>query len=178
MKRFIIFFAFLAMASLSVNAAERPLVGRVESASRQLDVDEYAYKKMIKYYTPYEVAVANRNPIPFVVTSDTGLEFVMSDGTVVNSKSRRMIYRKTKRFDISKYTSFVWPRSTIDNVRVSRDLMSEKPLPLRFEPNKIYNIRILVPQEIKPESVNITNVTFDMKNMCDVNIPLESVEEL
>lgn len=191
MKKIIVLFSvlmFLVNLYNNANAAERPLVANIQTTSRYLSQENYNFPKALKYYRPYEIVVVNENDYPVLVTSATQLVFTSADGTITPSKSRRNIYRTARKFDHSKHIpnliSFPWPVgftlpwSTKSNVYFSKDLMTDKPLPLRFEPGQVYNIRVLAPVEIKPVSVNITNVTFDMQNFGDIKVPLESIEEL
>lgn len=191
MKKIVVLFSvlmFLVNLYNGSNAAERPLVANVQTVSKHLSAEAYSFPKTLKYYTPYEIAVVNQNAYPIMITANTQMVFTSADGTVRPSQSRRNIYRKARRFDHSKHfpnmLTFPWPVgltlpwSTKNNVKFSKDLMTDKPLPLRFEPGRVYNIRVLAPADIKPVSVNITNVTFDMKTMGDIQVPLESIEEL
>ena len=169
MKKFsalIVLLLVLSASAAAVNAAERPLLGEIESTSKQLTESEYGYKNVRKNYTPYLVAVLNNNPVPVVITAKTNIEFVSADGPVTPSDSRRNIYRKSNRV-LRGFKCL--PEAAI----------TEKSLPLRFEPGQIYNIRVFAPADVvKPVAVNITNVTFDRKTLCDIKVPLANVEEL
>ena len=183
MKNFIrlvcLFTLFIFTSANLAMAAERPVLGNIQTSSKKLTQEEFGYKKACQNYVPYEVAVRNNNPVPVVVTANTRVEFISADGTVTPSDSRRQIYRKSKRFDHSKHIIGALPWSVPSNVRLARNMMIEKPLPIRFEPGKVYNFRVFAPVSVtNPVAVNITNLTFDRKTSCDIKIPLENVEEL
>ena len=182
MKKFnalILLLIFLSISVNSVIAAERPQLGNIQSSSKLLTEEEFGFKKVRKHYTPYEIAVVNNNPVPVVVTANTSVEFISADGTVTPSDSRRKIYRTGKRFDHSKHWLGALPWTVPSNVRFARNMMIEKPLPIKFEPGKVYHIRVFSPINVtNPVAVSITNVTFDKKTLCDIKIPIESVEEL
>lgn len=165
MKKLIIFSVLTILTTgiaLKAFANDRPVLGNFETASKKLDLQDAGKNYNLKNYTPYLIAVMNRNPAPIMITANTGIVFVSSDGTVTPSESRRQFYLKNKKL-----------------LKNSNSMMSEYNLPLRFEPGKVYNIQVFAPAELaNPVAVNITNVTFDKKRMCDINIPLNNVEEL
>lgn len=59
------------------------------------------------------------------------------------------------------------------NVGIAQDLYSDKQLPIRFEPNKSYDVLFLLPKAKNIKGLKITNVTFDNETMFDMIIPLE-----
>ncbi len=61
------------------------------------------------------------------------------------------------------------------NVDISQDLMNEYMLPIRFEPKETYKVRMLVPKDIVIKQIDIMNVSFDMKKMYDMKIPVEAL---
>lgn len=65
-----------------------------------------------------------------------------------------------------------------NNVKIAQDLNVNKDLPIRFEPQKTYEIRILAPNDLNIKAVKITNASFDMKQMYNMTFPVASEEKL
>lgn len=59
------------------------------------------------------------------------------------------------------------------NVKISQDLYTSNKMPIRLENGKDYDIRLLLPKKLDVKKVFITNVTYDMKKMYDIKIPVE-----
>ena len=59
-----------------------------------------------------------------------------------------------------------------NNVKISQNLFKNMDLPIRLEPNKSYNILFYVDKNYNLKNIKITNVSFDLKNMYSINIPI------
>ena len=57
-----------------------------------------------------------------------------------------------------------------ENVKISQDLFNSNFLPIRMLPNKEYCVRILVPKELEIDKIRLTNLSFDLKNMYDLEV--------
>ena len=56
------------------------------------------------------------------------------------------------------------------NVKISQEIFNQYPLPIRLEPQKDYTILILAPKDIKIDKIVISNMSYDLKNMYDLEI--------
>ncbi len=61
------------------------------------------------------------------------------------------------------------------NVKISQDLYAKYDMPVRIEPDTDYEIRLLLPNDVRVKELKITNTSFDMKNMYDIRIPVEEL---
>lgn len=61
------------------------------------------------------------------------------------------------------------------NVKISQDLYANYDMPIRIEPNTDYEIRLLLPNDVKVKELKITNTSFDMNKMYDITIPVEEL---
>ena len=48
-------------------------------------------------------------------------------------------------------------------------------MPVRIEPNTDYEVRLLLPNDVRVKELKITNTSFDMKKMYDLTIPVEEL---
>ena len=61
------------------------------------------------------------------------------------------------------------------NVKISQDLYAKYDMPVRIEPNTDYEVRLLLPNDVRVKELKITNTSFDMKKMYDLTIPVEEL---
>lgn len=61
------------------------------------------------------------------------------------------------------------------NVAISQDLFNTNGLPLRLEPKKTYNIRILAPKDLELKEVIFSNISFDLENMHELKATVEDL---
>ena len=61
------------------------------------------------------------------------------------------------------------------NVKISQDLFAQNKLPIRMEPNQIYNVRIFAPKEFNIKKMTISNVSYDLNNKFDIIIKAEDL---
>ncbi len=61
------------------------------------------------------------------------------------------------------------------NVAISQDLFAENALPIRFEPNQTYNVRVLVPNDIDVNGIVFSNVSYDLKEMYELHAKVEEL---
>lgn len=61
------------------------------------------------------------------------------------------------------------------NVAISQDLFAKNGLPIRFEPNQTYNVRILVPNDIDVTEIVFTNISYDLKEMYELHAKVEEL---
>ena len=79
MKKLIIFSVLTILTTgiaLKAFANDRPVLGNFETASKKLDLQDAGKNYDLKNYTPYLIAVINRNPAPIMITANTGIVFV------------------------------------------------------------------------------------------------------
>ena len=61
------------------------------------------------------------------------------------------------------------------NVKISQDLYAKYDMPVRIEPNTDYEVRLLLPNDVRVKELKITNTSFDLKKMYDLTIPVEEL---
>ena len=108
-------FGIICILSLAIvaNTAFADPIENVEAVFSKVSSSEYNQKTVNKHYNVYNVAVMNKNNKPILLSSDTEVSFVLSDGTIIKSEDRRKIYRKTRKRDIGRYCSFALPGAII-----------------------------------------------------------------
>lgn len=74
---------------------------------------KYRYKTVLKYYTPYEVEITNKNTVPVLLNAETDIDFIREDKGVLKAQSRREIYKRTRKRDMGRYYGFALPGAAI-----------------------------------------------------------------
>lgn len=75
--------------------------------------EKYKYKTVLKYFIPYEAVIINNNKSPLTLTTESEVEFITADGSIIKSLSRREIYKRTRKRDIGRYYSVTLPGAAI-----------------------------------------------------------------
>ena len=81
----------------------------IETDFHKIPYKEYKQKTVNKHYDVYDIVFVNKSKRPILLSSDTELSFILSNGSVVKSENRRRIYRRTRKKDIGRYYSFSLP---------------------------------------------------------------------
>ena len=85
----------------------------ISSSVKNLRNENYNEKTVLKYYTPYEVRIKNSNSYPVLLTTNSEIELVLEDGTVLKSQSRRDLYKRSRKRDMGRYYGLGIPGAII-----------------------------------------------------------------
>ncbi len=179
------------------------------NAGMNLDADftqatplEFSQKNLEKQYKAYKVTIRNNSVAPVLLSSDSEIFFVLKNGSVIKSETRKQIYKKTRKADRGKYCIFAIPGKIAskvvtyctlytcaslgtgidlamsapadlaikNNVKISKEVFYENPLPIKFDTNSQYNIIIYAPKEFDIEEIVISNISYDLKEMYELRI--------
>ena len=179
----------------------------INSLVKKLPECEYRQKTVLKKYYPLDVVITNNNAKAVLLSSNTEVDLVLKDGSILKSESRRNLYRHSRKRDMGRYYGIAIPGALIaggvtgitfglgaplgaaifigmclpvdkavrTNVKISQDLFKGAQLPIRLEPEKTYNVRMLIPQYAEIKQIVISNTSFDMKKMYEIRIPVEAL---
>lgn len=84
-------------------------IENVKKSAKKLSKKEYKRSTVFKYYTPYEITFKNTNEMPILMTTDTEVEFVKQDGSIIKSSTRRDIYMRTRKRDRGRHYALAIP---------------------------------------------------------------------
>lgn len=162
----------------------------------------YKQKRVRENYKVYDVVIRNNSNLPILLSSESEIFFVLKNGSVIKSESRRQLYRKLRKADkgtyytlagFGKLVSKIVTYSTFgtcmsigtgihlalsaptdmaikNNVKISKELFYENPLPVKFDRESQYDITVFVPKDYDIEEIVISNVSFDMNEMYELRI--------
>lgn len=85
----------------------------IEASFYKTPFSEYKQKTVNKHYDVYNISITNKSKKPILLTSDTEVSFVLSNGSIIKSKNRRTIYRNSRKKDIGRYYTFALPGAII-----------------------------------------------------------------
>lgn len=99
MKRldsFILIVVFLFIQNLSAAASNNV-------RSFFTAVDDYQYKTVLKYYTPYSIGIVNDNTYPILFSANSEIKFIDTKGQEHLFPDNKMVYKKSRKNDVGKY---------------------------------------------------------------------------
>lgn len=85
----------------------------ISSNVKNLSNENYNEKTVLKYYTPYEVQIKNSNNYPVLLTTNSEIELILEDGTILKSQSRRDLYKRTRKRNMGRYYGLGIPGAII-----------------------------------------------------------------
>jgi len=108
---FCLFIMFLNIMPCS--AIEAVSMQNINSSARKLSQSEYKYTTVLKKYSPLDVSITNNNAKPVLLSSNTEVDFVLKDGSILKSESRRNSYRHSRKRDMGRYYGIALPGALI-----------------------------------------------------------------
>ena len=101
--------------NLGVTAiADQEMLVRAEFV--QVLPSDYKNSNVTDKYKVYNMFIHNVSMHPLLLASDSELFFVLNDGTVFKSETRRQLYKNVKTNEMGKYRFFAKPGAFIANV--------------------------------------------------------------
>ncbi|MCR5265671.1 MAG: hypothetical protein K6E29_03650 [Cyanobacteria bacterium RUI128] len=201
MKKFLVCFLLFCLGFNSGVFAENAAFN-VDADFSLVSTADYKQKRVRKTYNVYNVVIRNNGTLPILLSSDSEIFFVLKNGSVIKSETRRQLYRKLRKADkgtyytlasFGKLLSNIITYSTFgtfmsagvgihmalaaptemaikNNVKISKELFYENPLPVFFDRESQYYITVFVPKEYDLEEIVISNVSLDMNEMYELRV--------
>ncbi len=112
-KFFAILLTVILIGFAELCYAESESLPNVTAVVKTISKEEYKHTTVWKKFIPLEIAITNNNNEPVLLSSNTEVDFLLSDNTSIKSASRRNMYRRSRKKDIGRYYSFAIPGSII-----------------------------------------------------------------
>ena len=201
MKKFLSLFILFSIISTTFAFAQNTGM-HLDADFVQATPTEFSQKNFEKQYKAYKVTIRNNSVAPVLLSSDSEIFFILKNGSIIKSETRKQIYKKTRKADRGKYCVFAVPGKIVskivtyctfftcaalgsgidlamsapadlaikNNVKISKEVFYENPLPIKFDRNSQYNIIIFAPKDYDIEEIVISNISYDLKEMYELRI--------